>query len=1039
MTTQYTSILKLALPVQGELSGTWGDTVNDNITSMVEEAIAGRAVINSWTANSHTLTTANGTTSESRCAMLEFTDTGAALTGNATVICPTASKIYIAKNAVGSSRTVTLKTSAGTGIAVPDGTTMFLFCDGTNVVEAVTNMNSFTVGGTVTIVAIKDEDDMVSDSATALATQQSIKAYVDSQIAATNELSEVLAAGNTSGGTAIQMTTTDEVQFRDTALKISSSADGQLDIDADTELEITAPTVDIDASTAVLVSNDLKLDSDDAVLGFGVDNDVTVTHIPDAALRINDAIAVEFRDADLSINSSADGQLDIDADTEIEITAPTVDIDASTEVNISGATKVGGTLSVDTIAELTATAGVTVDDIIIKDNTVGTPDSSGTDVAGTNVTVKGGAGTGTGAGGSLVFQTAPAGTTGSTPNAQVTAMTIDSAGDATFTGAAANMSWDKSADSLTFADNAKAVFGASGDLQIYHDGSNSYIKDLGTGDLLLSGNTGVQIQSDAGENMITTAANGAVSLFYDASAKLTTTSTGIDVTGTVTADGLTVDGDSITANAQDAVTIEFSGSEGIISADRTGGNFGELFFKTTAGAAPLSRLKIAYNGDISFYDDTGVSQSFFWDSSAESLGIGTTSPKTTLNLSANNSGQGPILTLENSDTSITTNDVLGQIDFYANDGSTGGTGQKATIQALAENSSGTSVGLSFGTSPFPNTTASEAMRIDSNGNVGIGTASPTFASGYSGLHINKDYPEIHLTNTNSGATASDGFKIQQNSASNVFLWNYENAFLAIGTNNTERMRINSSGIVMVGKTSTGLDNAGVEFDPTGQLKGTAANVVVGYFNRTSSDGSILEFRKDNTAVGTIGTSSGNPYIEKESNSGLQFGSSGQIIPRNSGAISNNTVDLGSPSYRFKDLHLSGGAYLGGTAAANKLDDYEEGTWTPTVAGDATGAFSTAEATYTKVGRLVFIQMYVVVSTNFTSNYIGGLPFTVGDFLTGTSLGQSAVVLTNAADTVTGAAVEAQGTMRFYNDHNTASLHNPNTTNGGYRLALCYQV
>ena len=70
MATQYTSILKLALPVQGELSGTWGDVVNDNITSMkLKEAIAGRKVINTWTTNSHTLTTADGTTSESvrRC------------------------------------------------------------------------------------------------------------------------------------------------------------------------------------------------------------------------------------------------------------------------------------------------------------------------------------------------------------------------------------------------------------------------------------------------------------------------------------------------------------------------------------------------------------------------------------------------------------------------------------------------------------------------------------------------------------------------------------------------------------------------------------------------------------------------------------------------------------------------------------------------------------------------------------------------------------------------------------------------------------
>ena len=106
MTTQYTSTLKLALPVQGELSGTWGDVVNDNITSMIEQAIVGRAVINTWSSNSHVLTSADGTTSESRCAMLEFTDTGSNLTGAATVVCPTAAKIYIAKNASGQAATL---------------------------------------------------------------------------------------------------------------------------------------------------------------------------------------------------------------------------------------------------------------------------------------------------------------------------------------------------------------------------------------------------------------------------------------------------------------------------------------------------------------------------------------------------------------------------------------------------------------------------------------------------------------------------------------------------------------------------------------------------------------------------------------------------------------------------------------------------------------------------------------------------------------------------------------------------------------------
>lgn len=139
------------------------------------------------------------------------------------------------------------------------------------------------------------------------------------------------------------------------------------------------------------------------------------------------------------------------------------------------------------------------------------------------------------------------------------------------------------------------------------------------------------------------------------------------------------------------------------------------------------------------------------DATNNRVGIGTDSPKTTLNLAADNSDQGPILTLENSDTSITTNDVVGQIDFYANDGSTGGTGQKATIQALAENSSGTSVGLSFGTSPFPNTTATEAMRIDSSGNVGIGTSSPDTL-----LHLSSDTgPTFRLERSNTNLSASD--------------------------------------------------------------------------------------------------------------------------------------------------------------------------------------------------------------------------------------------------------------------------------------------
>jgi len=152
MATQYTSILKLALPVQGELSGTWGDVVNNNITSMVEEAVAGRSVINSWSGNSHTLTTADGTTAEARAAILEFTDTSTDLSGAATVICPAASKVYVCKN--GSGQQVTVKTASGTGIAIPNGKSSIVFCDGTNVNEAVTNLTALDVSGAVTATGV---------------------------------------------------------------------------------------------------------------------------------------------------------------------------------------------------------------------------------------------------------------------------------------------------------------------------------------------------------------------------------------------------------------------------------------------------------------------------------------------------------------------------------------------------------------------------------------------------------------------------------------------------------------------------------------------------------------------------------------------------------------------------------------------------------------------------------------------------------------------------------------------------------------------
>jgi hypothetical protein len=90
---------------------------------------------------------------------------------------------------------------------------------------------------------------------------------------------------------------------------------------------------------------------------------------------------------------------------------------------------------------------------------------------------------------------------------------------------------------LRFRDNDHLYLGTSDDLDLYHDGSNSYIDDKGTGSLYVRGNAGVYIQKYTGESMIDANADGAVSLYFNNSAKLSTTNTGISITGEISATG----------------------------------------------------------------------------------------------------------------------------------------------------------------------------------------------------------------------------------------------------------------------------------------------------------------------------------------------------------------------------------------------------------------------------------------------------------------------------------------------------------------------
>jgi hypothetical protein len=264
---------------------------------------------------------------------------------------------------------------------------------------------------------------------------------------------------------------------------------------------------------------------------------------------------------------------------------------------------------------------------------------------------------------------------------------------------------------INFGDNDKAIFGAGSDLQIYHDGTNSIIKDAGSGNLVLESNSaGVFLQKAGGEALAKFILDAQCEFYYDNAKKLATTSTGVDVTGTVTSDGLTVNGDTYLVDTTGANEILLRGSNGsgsfgaskiVASMNASGNTYGDLTFQTENAGAYKNRIKVGSNGDISFYEDTGTTAKFFWDASAESLGIGTSSPDS------------PITVMEASNTAINVLKSTGSSLLKVGEDGSGNATYDATL-------SGGHIFKGTGT---------ERMRIDSSGNLLVGTTNSTVGVG----------------------------------------------------------------------------------------------------------------------------------------------------------------------------------------------------------------------------------------------------------------------------------------------------------------------
>jgi hypothetical protein len=183
----------------------------------------------------------------------------------------------------------------------------------------------------------------------------------------------------------------------------------------------------------------------------------------------------------------------------------------------------------------------------------------------------------------------------------------------------------------------------------------------------------------------------------------------------------------------------------------------------------------------------------------------------------------------------------------------------------------------------------------------------------------------------------------------------------------------------VGGTTAGANDS-VTISGSGYID-VSGNGTGGYFNREGSDGEILRFLKDDTSVGSIGSKNTDLAIGT-TDVGLRFYDSGNAIyPHNvtTNVSNDDVITLGNGGARFKDLYLSGGVYLGGTGAVNKLDDYETGTWNPS---ENNGVTLTDNETprYTKVGDMVHLWFDVTVATNTNGNSfdLSGIPFTAND-------------------------------------------------------------
>ena len=547
------------------------------------------------------------------------------------------------------------------------------------------------------------------------------------------------------------------------------------------------------------------------------------------------------------------------------------------------------------------------------------------------------------------------------------------------------------------ADNDQLILGTGSDLKIYHDGTSSYINNY-TGNL--------ELRPKSSESGLVMVPDGTTKIYYDGSKKLETTSAGATLSGNqiITQSGGTTaflqlnNGDDtdgakfIYSSSSNAASIQVAESGSGFKIACGGTNAGNRRFQaysdTTGTVLPYgdeNMGKFNPNGSVDLYYDN--SKKFETTSSGAtitgSLGIGAASPGRQLEI--NDDAANVFIRILSANT--------GNAGFEFGD-------QSDTVQgAIYQNSGDNSL-------RFNGYNNAERMRIDSSGrllvghtaDIGygfryqvVGTDGNTSSISQSRFSANASGPSFVFSKSRNGTPGSntivnsgdtlgliqfrgddgtdyltpaaaievevDGAPGANDMPGRLMFYTTANGANSV----TERMRIDSTGRVGIGDTS-----------PTSLLTvGSNANI------RTANPTVLISPGSGDAQLQLRG---GNPTIDFD----CSGGGIGRILTDGHDfAISNGTIDgFGTEILRVRD---GGGiTFNGDTAAANALDDYEEGTFTPTlsVSGNSNANVTLNDGgTYTKVGRHVYARAYITLTSKgsgasaSTAVMLGGLPFT----------------------------------------------------------------